>query len=351
MTAATARLTKKNKKAKIPTTSTESQLDATSNNPAYQRLTKSALACFQGIVKRELIFHFLFFSLGCISLISLGFFFSFLSDSFLMGIFIACFFFAAVLYFVLRLYFQEQKPAELLQLRDEYLHQYSAIAKNDPTALSDPAGAFALELEQSKIDYCFLPKFLNFLKPSLEKLILTYHWRDVHLFRELFLRASIDTRVAQIIHRPTDCVAHRELASAYMELSDHFQAPLDSTSLSPKSGQLFWENFQTFAKLAIEELLIVKEYAPNDLWTSTMLAQCYLCLNMLEHAIVEYEAVLRDNMDDPDALFSLGTLYFKRGLHGKGLRIYEQLLTLDPTQAKELIAMYGCHDSNHFRTL
>lgn len=322
---------------------------APANSASYHRLSQSALACFQHIVKRELLFHALFIGLAALSLIGFVFFFSFLSDSFLMGIFIACFFFAFVLYFVLKLYFQEQKPAELLQLRDEYLTQYKALSGNNPESLSNAASNFAKLLDETKLDYCFLPKFLNFVKPSLEKLLLAYHWKDVHLFKELFLRASIDQKVKQVILAPTDTSSHKGLACAYMALAEHFQAPLDTMNAASKTAQTFWEHFQTFARLAIEELLIVKEYNPNDLWTSTKLASCYLALGMLDQAIVEYEAILDENEHDPEALFSLGTLYFKQGLHGKGLKTYQQLQQFDQVKADELIAIYGSHDTSNFR--
>lgn len=309
--------------------------------------TTQALTCFQHIVKRELIFHSLFIGLAALSLIGFIFFFSFLSDSFLMGIFIACFFFAFVLYFVLKLYFQEQKPQELQQLRDEYLNQYP----NDPETIAEAATDFAKLLGESKVDYFVLPQFLDFLKPSLEKFLANYHWRDAHLFKELFLRAAIDQKVKLVISHPTDQKSHQELASAYMALAEHFQAPLEGMNASSKSAVDFWEQFQMFARLAIEELLIVKEYAPNDLWTSTKLAECYLALGMLEQAIVEYELILEENPDDIEALFSLGKLYFKQGLHGKGLKIYEQLKEYTPAKAEELISLYGSHDSSNFRSL
>lgn len=324
---------------------------APSNSAQYHRLSQSALSCFQHIVKRELLFHALFVGLAALSLIGFVFFFSFLSDSFLMGIFIACFFFAFVLYFVLKLYFQEQKPAELLQLRDEYLTQYKALANNDSQSMSNAARNFAKLLDVTKLDYCFLPKFLNFAKPSLESLLLAYHWKDVHLFKELFLRASIDQKVKQVIRAPTDITCHKELARAYMDLAEHFQAPLDTMNTASKTTQTFWENFQTFARLAIEELLIVKEYNPTDLWTSTQLASCYLSLGMLDQAIVEYEAILEENEHDLEVLFSLGTLYFKQGLHGKGLKVYQQLQLFAPSKADELIAIYGSHDTSNFRNI
>lgn len=319
------------------------------NSAAYHRLCQSALNCFQHIIKRELLFHSLFIGLAAASLVGFMFFFSFLSDSFLMGIFIACFFFAFVLYFVLKLYFQEQKPHELLRLRDEYLNQHKALSLNDPKSLSDAASNFAKLLDETKLEYCFLPRFLHFLKPSLEKLLLAYHWKDVHLFKELFLRANIDQKVQQVIRTPTATDAHKELANAYMALAEHFQAPLDTMNAASKTAQIFWEHFQTFARLAIEELLIVKEYTPNDLWASTKLANCYLSLGMLEQAIIEYEAILEENEHDLDALFSLGTLYFKQGLHGKGLQIYQQLQQFAPSRAGELIAIYGSHDTSNFR--
>jgi len=304
-----------------------------------ESLSEKALSHFQHIVKRELLFHCLFIGLAALAFIFFLFFFSFLSDSFLMGIFIACLFFGVVLYFVLKLYFQEQKPQELLYLRNQYLS-----STNDEDAVT----RFVKVLDQSRLDYIATPSFLDFVKPTIEKFLATYHWRDVHLFKELFLRANVDQMVQRVIKNPTESASHKSLASGYMSLGEHFHRPLDTLPSSSKTSELFWEHFQTFFRLAIEELLIVKEYSPNDLWTSTKLAECYLTLGMLDQAIVEYETILENNPDDADALFSLGTLYFKQGLHGKGLKIYEQLQLLSPNQAEELIALYGSHDSSTF---
>ena len=96
------------------------------------KLNASVLACFQEIVKRELLFHSIFPAIG--GLLLVGFHLSsFLADSFLMGIFIAVTFFTTVLYFVLRLYFQDKKPARILQLRNEYLAQCN---EQDPDLLA-----------------------------------------------------------------------------------------------------------------------------------------------------------------------------------------------------------------------
>ncbi len=331
MTATQAKQSKKQKQPTPPPTPTVN----------IERLSTSAFSCFQDIVKRELFFHTLFFGLAGISLVLFLVFFSFLSDSFLMGIFIACFFFALVLYFVLKIYFQEQKPRELMQLRDDYL-------KNVATNIAEAATSFAKQLDQSRMQYFALPQFLDFLKPSLERVLSAYHFRDVHLFKELFLRTAIDEKVKAVKLAPTEKASHADLANAYIALAGHFQAPLDTMNSSSKIAQVFWEHFQTFSRLAIEELLIVKEYAPNDLWACTKLAECYLALGMLDQAIIEYETILEENPQDSEALFSLGTLYFKQGLHGKGLKIYAELSEQGSSKAQELISLYGSHDSSHF---
>lgn len=342
MTATNTRNAKSAKKQKQQEVSTPATPPVTPTNSAnLERLSNSALACFQHIVKRELFFHSIFFALLAVSLITFLFFFSFLSDSFLMGIFIACFFFAFVLYFVLKIYFQEQKPRELLMLRDGYL-------KNAPTNKAEVANDFAKLLDKSTMQYFELPQMVDFLRPSLQKILSKYHWRDVHLFKELFLRTAVDEKVKAVKAAPTEKASHAELATSYMALAEHFQAPLEAMNSSSKVAEVFWENFQTFARLAIEELLIVKEYAPNDLWACTKLAECYLALGMLDQAIIEYETILEKNPEDPEALFSLGTLYFKQGLHGKGLKIYAELHNHNPSRAVELISLYGSHDSSHF---
>lgn len=281
-------------------------------------------ACFQHIAKRELFFHSLFFVIGILSAIAFVFFFSFLADSFVMGIFIAFLFFTSVLYFVLRLYYQEQKPVQLQNLRNEYLAQFP----QDPTQLAAIATDCAKKLDDAELRFYSLPKSFEFCRPSLEKLWRACHWKDVQLFKELFLRYAVEQNVKLVTESPTEPEPHAELAEAYLTLANLY-------------GSKQQERYVHYCRLALEELQIVTEYAPSDLWVHAKLAETYQALQMTEKAISQYEAILHINPQDVDSLYALGKLYFKQGMHGKGLKVYEKLKQLSTPLAEQLLAAYG----------
>lgn len=91
-------------------------------------LIDAALACFQKISKKYFVFHLAFaFLVLCEVLLAL-FFFAPLIDSYFIGIAIALIFFTLLLYFILRLYYNEQKPEELTLLCDEFVKACKDIA-------------------------------------------------------------------------------------------------------------------------------------------------------------------------------------------------------------------------------
>jgi Tetratricopeptide repeat len=306
----------------------------------------ATIACFQNITKRHLLFHLAFAVIASVAIVLFVLFFSFLANSFLLALTIACFFFVCVMYFVLRLYFQEQKPKAFMALRDEYLaackqkeqHENAPIEVYRATARAAERAYAALGNKELSL-YKIFSKF-DFLKSASLRLSKTFHWRDVHTLREYFLLSSIEAYTTVIKSEPTSYDAHAALACAYINLANHYTGALTSTQSRALSLE-FKQKFRQSSKLAIEEFNILKEYAPNDPWVHMQLASSYRELKMPEKEIEEYETCVRLCPTDTDKLFLLGTLYFKQGLNAKGLKVYEKLKSLGPKQAETLISYYG----------
>ena len=147
---------------------------------------------------------------------------------------------------------------------------------------------------------------------------------------------------------PTDLEAHASLAQAYLLLSRLY---LNPRKLNPDE-EFPWvpkeyESDEMQNKLArasqraIEELLIVDSFSPNDPWVHTQLALIYSDLDMADEEIATNEKLIKIAPRDSAILLRLGTLYFQEGHHAKGLTLYEKLLKSDDPRATELIGHYG----------
>jgi tetratricopeptide (TPR) repeat protein len=281
-----------------------------------------------------------------VGLTLLALFFSILADSFLLGIFIACFFFTLVLYFVLRLYFQEQKASQFQALRDEFLAHFQHM----PEVAIEQAQLIAQKLLMSDMAFFDLPSPLAPIKPYFEKLCRLLLWQDIHLFGELFLKKCLDIKLQQVMQDPADPINHAELATQYMAMANHFSTFIPKVSPNAETMKRFESSSTSYSRLALVELEIVQELnqqnrASHDpqqgMWLHSKLAENYLLLGQKEKAIQEYETLLEESPDDVDLLSTLGSLYFKQGMNGKGLKMHEKLSSIDPLKAKSLIALYG----------
>jgi tetratricopeptide (TPR) repeat protein len=103
------------------------------------------------------------------------------------------------------------------------------------------------------------------------------------------------------------------------------------------------DSFKYWSLRAIEELMILDHYAPNQPWIHLQLAYSYSDLQMIDAEIKEYETILALLPNDSQTLFKLGMLYLQQGHNAKALYIYEQLLTIKPDAAEELIWSYGAN--------
>ncbi|MDB6081466.1 MAG: hypothetical protein JWO53_738 [Chlamydiia bacterium] len=307
-------------------------------------LIEPTLRCFQKISKKYFLFHLAFALLVSLEILLIGFFFSPLIDSFFMGIAIALLFFTALLYFILRLYYTEQKPEELLQLRDEYLaacKEYlpHGIQRSDEhLAIANSACRMAESLKNTEQYFYKLPQNLSFLSPTFQKCSLQFHSNDVEKMKELFLLASIKEHISLIKCEPTSLDAHAATANAYVMLSSHYS--VKKRERKRKLADLE-QKHRYILERALEEFKILNDYAPDDPWVHEQLALSYQALKMVKQEIQEYESLLKLKPDDYTALCKLGSLYFQEGENARGLKIYEQLLTLQPDKAAELIQHYG----------
>jgi tetratricopeptide (TPR) repeat protein len=250
-----------------------------------------------------------------------------------MGIFVAFVFFALVLYFVLRLYFQEQKPAAFAAICNQYQSEVSDyVGKDNPLEVAEAVSSFASSLDNSELSFYALPKQLETLRPYFEQLWRACHWKDVHLLKELFLQAAIREKTKLVKYAPLDPQAHEELAASYLDLAMHLKKRSDKN--------------KRYIGLAIEEYQIIKELIPNEAWVHQQLATSYHALDMPEKEIEEYEAIVELAPEDIQAELALGKLYFRLGKNGKGLKVYEKLMRLSPDSASTLIEEYG-HDPDY----
>jgi len=311
-------------------------------------LIDAALTCFQKISKKYFAFHLAFAFLVVCEVVLGGFFFSPLIDSYFMGIAIALIFFTLLLYFILRLYYNEQKPEELTQLCDEFVKACKDFAPfNENTAdhyLSVASSCYRMtdHLQKSAPQFYEVPKKLQFLSPLVEKYGLQFHLNDLHQMKELFLLAAIDEHLRLVKSMPTSLDAHAACATAYMALSSHYVDAKNKQQIhSKKRSQELARKHRYTSQRALEEFKILNEYAPSDPWVHEQLALSFHNLQMPKEEIQAYETILQLNPHDGDVIYQLGLCYFKQGDMGKGLKMYEKLKSYDIEKAEALIQQYG----------
>jgi tetratricopeptide (TPR) repeat protein len=276
---------------------------------------------FQAIVRKYQLFHLVFAAFGLIACLLFFIFYSTLAEAYIVAICLACFFFLAVSYFVLRLYFQEQKPRKLHTLCEWYRN---VAKKTSPATVGEKLQEVAAKLDDPPAT--LLPFFAP-LDPILKKIL---YINDLMAMKELFLLSSVDEYLALIKKDPTSFSAHANLAKAYGLLGALY-----------KNNKGYEAEFKQSSMRAIEELEILKEYKPDTLWVRRQLALHFQELNMPENEIDEYEAICALCPSDYSAFVTLGTIYFQQGKTGKGLKIYESLKEKAPEAAEELLNFYG----------
>ncbi len=303
-----------------------------------------AIRRFQAISRKYLFFHFLFIGLVVVELLFLALFLHPLIAFHCIGIAVGSIFFTCLMYALLRLYFQEQKNEEFIQLKNAILERSSAIVDT----------AFGIADALKDIEKTFYNKTPLAQSPLTQRLSAYLHWPDVYAVRELFLLEALAARLSCIRKSPTHAEAHAALAHTYKRLAAFYA---DSVSLvqeryvlhsflpSTRMLQTYEQKRKNAIQGALEELKIVTEYAPQELWARESLAACYRDLGLYQEQLCEYETLLQLKPDSPHILLELGKLHFQQGCNGKGLKVYERLQGRDTVLAAELIGYYGIHST------
>ena len=323
----------------------------TSQNPFLSPFDQ-VITSFRKITKKYFFFHCAFALLLVVEALSTLFFFSSFITSSMLGIAISLLFFTLLLYFILRLYSNEQKPQELQAIIDNYLAATeSQIASQSGESdllfyLSEAAHSMAKALDTYPITLYSLPENITKLFPQIEKLHFgkLLHKQDKLALQERLLLAAINKRMNLVEHAPTSPEVHALLADSFLELAAHYE--------TAKNGKKY-----TFTLMnALEELKIVDAFDPQNIDIHLKLAFCYKVLKMTSQEIHEYETILklepknsnvtRNNTTQQssaqiETLYTLGLLYFRTGEKAKGLRVYERLKKSQPTKAAQLIHHYG----------
>jgi tetratricopeptide (TPR) repeat protein len=336
----------------------QKQFSQINSQEDFSNLTEKATRRFIKVSKRYARFHWAFMLLGLVELICFFLFLASWSRTSILAINLGVIFLTAFTYFVLRLYFQARKPEQLLFLRNEYLEKCKSLVAyregvpDHHLLLARIVCKFVMVLHEKEYSFYrfwfYWPAFTNLL----EKISCWWHWKDVHVFRELLLFSSVDEHIKLVKCEPTNLEFHAALANAYVMLSNlyhesnKYEDEHNDRWVPPeKYSKEMFQKFRKTAQRAVEELKILNDYAPNDPWVHVQLAYNYHDLQMPEEEIREYETILSLCPDDKDTLFKLGMLYFQQGLNAKGLRAYERLKRSHYRKAEDLIKFYGAYAS------
>lgn len=310
------------------------------------------------LLKSNVRFHLLFLSLITIEVILLFLFFTFLAQSALLAFGLATVFLTIFSYFILRLYYQTERPDDFRQLKARYMESckgyigYVEGHAEKHIALANACCKLANNLHGREYELFVLPAFIRHLIPALQELLERYScwlvWQDVHKIKELLLIGAVEEHIKIVKCEPTSLQAHASLANAYVMLSGLYADPRkeegyeeDKWLPQERFSEEMERKFRLTAERAVEEFKIISAYAPQDPWVHKQLAFSYRDLRMPEAEIKEYEIILSLVPDDLDVQYKLGELYFQQGFNAEGLKAYEVLKRNYFSNADKLIQYYG----------
>ena len=252
---------------------------------------KNTVFQFKKITKGVSIFKIAFFFLFILEVVSSIYLTLNFSKSSIIAIALGFIVLSIFTYFVLLFYFQAKKPQQINELRQRFIISCRQ-------AISVPAGMAEHHLSVANalvklsyylygIEYSYFSSFLNisFLKSFFEKLSCYFHQEDIFRMQELLLLCAIEEHIIQIKNTPTDLEVHVSLANAYVSLSRLYMDIKKKTyprSFVKKYKKYATQKFEIASKSAIEEFIILKDFAPNDPWVHAQLAQCYHSLELYE---------------------------------------------------------------------
>lgn len=294
------------------------------------------------------LFHVIFGAVIFIEILAFLLFFSFFSRSTLLAASIAVFFLTGFVYFLSRFYFEAKKNVEFSSLKEEMKHEYETLVSDAPTPqekhmLVARAMAGCDEslrgLEKFYYPHSSEGRAIDLL---IQKFSTWCHWKDVLLMRELFMEEAIAQAMEWIKSDPLDAQPHALLVQLRMSLYRHYIPDLSLPWIpSGYSSQEMQNKMRSTANAALEELKILTEFSPHDPWVFLLKGALHKDLNESEQEIEAYDRLCFLQPSDSTHLLRLGTLFFQHGHAAKGLKIYQQLKSLSPEHAEELLKSYN----------
>ena len=317
----------------------------TVNDPIFQEYIQQ----FKTLTKKYALFHICFLSFTFLQVIVALLFFSFFSQSIWAAIILATLCLTIFSYLVLYFYFQAKKPQQFIDLKENLQNGYIDTKNPIDSHLQSAQLFLQLSTALHELESTYYTQWDSWENIShlLKKFSIWMYWKDVIKMRELLLLSCINETIALVKILPLDIEAHVNLANAYITLSKLYIHPkkLDEGSsliwVSPEYVSSFMQHkFQIASNRAVEELKVLTELCPNDLWTHQQLAKIYHAKGLLELEIQEYETLQEMAPEDAMIQYNLGTLYFQIGRSALGLKIYEKLIHQDTSLANQLIDQY-----------
>ncbi|MGK5594595.1 MAG: tetratricopeptide repeat protein [Parachlamydiaceae bacterium] len=333
---------------------TDELFDRSPVNGEIKNIGSPILRAFDRLVISHFIFTFVLAVCALMEFFFLIIFFPSLLQSSLFSFSIAGFFMTLFACLMLKQFLNAQRPEKIFGLCLQFIEQtkiemrYQEGEIDHHIALAQACCKFADLLHGREFYFYSPPKWMSFLAPFLEKFSCYWHWEDLHTFKELLLKTSLEEHLKLVRCAPTNLHVHAALANAYVMLSGLYLDPrkmegYESDEWIPKSkyDEEMYQRFRIAAECAIEEFKILKEFAPNDPWIYTQLAYSYRDLNMPKEEMKAYEAIISLRPHDHDTLFKLGILYFKLGENALGLKVYQELKKAHFKKAEMLMNYYG----------
>jgi len=153
----------------------------------------------------------------------------------------------------------------------------------------------------------------------------SYHQRDVSFAKTSLIKTMIAECLQLIQINPKELFFHSQLVQLYLHLADVLQTDKPQSNMIEK---------------AIDELLIIKEYLPENSWTLNSLITCYGKIGQTQQQLALCEELYHLSPNNPKTLFTLGEIYFTLGKKAKGLEMYDILQHIHPELAKPLLKLY-----------
>lgn len=322
----------------------------------FDQISTHSSEQFKVIQRFYLKFHAYFISLLFFELLAFGFIFHYFPKSSVLAVFISAIFLTIFSRFVLLSYFQVRKPQQFNQLKEDFLNNCKKIISFEKGSIDFQFSlSFALRhlISKLKLSEAEIPAWFRkseLLSQLYFKWRIWTQWKDLLTMKEQLFSASIEEHFTLIKLEPTDLEAHASLATVYRTFSKLYIEPQKLTLNEQNNwmpSRYFTDEMEAKSKKllerALQELIILNDFAPHDPWVYAQLASLYEELKMIDKEIEQYEKILEISPEEKEVLLRLGICYFQQGHNAKGLRIYQRLKTIAPHQANDLLNYYDAY--------